>query len=430
MTLLTFLAPALADPSAYTLAAVEAYPVDTRPAAARIADVNGDGALDVVVASSETQVRSNELLVFPQLADGTLGTPTSFPFGGFGSVYALDVGDLDGDSVPDAVVTGWGTGTVAFYGDDHGAFDGPFSVDERDGLEVLLTDVDGDGDDDLVTVPNGEGLYVYTNDGAGGLTERMLSGSAYGVDMAHADVTGDDVADLVSAGPSWAWMVNVYAGRGDGTFDEMVSWSEGRPSLAGALATGDFDGDGAGDVAVAGDGNSPVSLYVFSSGGGAATELESYDIPSSMEAGDLDGDGDDDLVVAHHCSSVTVHLQEDDGLAPHVRYATPLHGELGEDSLAIGDVSGDGCADVVVADAEFGLLVLRGQRCGETIPPDPGDTGDTGDAAEDTATDTADTADTDTRHPVGSSEDCGCAAGGGAGLAWLGALAFLGRRRR
>lgn len=437
IVLLALVEPAFAGHrSAYTLRPPVTYPTDTMATAARLADITGDGALDVVVAAAGWDGPSNEVLVFPQLADGTLGEAVDFPFGGGSLVHALAVGDVDGDDADDVVVSPWLGGAYVFYGTGFGRIDGPYAVDSRESHDILAADLDGDGRADVVTV-SGEGIHTFEHVPGGTFTEGLVAAPSWGWELAYADVTGDGVADLVSAGSSWAWMLLVYAGRGDGTLDAPLTWTEGRSSLEGALATGDFDGDGATDVVVAGDGNRPVKLYVFPSGGGEPATLDSYDLPTSVEAGDLDGDGDDDLVVAHNgWGAVTVHLQEDGGLSAYALSYIPV-GELSQDAVAIGDVTGDGCADVVVADLLNGVHVLAGERCGETLPDEvPEDTGDSG-APDDTGADTA-AADTAAADTAGADPDpadpskgggCGCASDGAA-PAWLAGLALLAARRR
>jgi hypothetical protein len=435
--LLALTAPATAG-SAYTLADPVVYSVQARACAARIADVTGDGRDDVVVATSGRDL--SQILVYPQLADGTLGEPTSSTFaGGSTSVMALEVADLDGDGAPEVIVSGYMTGTDVFFGSQYGRLDGPYGLDARDALDVLATDVDADGDLDVVLAANGAGLHVLENDGAGEFAAREVAEENQSWELAHVDVTGDGVGDLVGAAITWDPMVEVREGRGDGTFAaEATSWAEGRPSLSGILAAGDFDGDGAAEVAVAGDGNRPVSLYVFQPGGEAVRTLTSYDIPATLDAGDLDGDGDLDLVVGHNgWGAVTLHLQEDDGLAALARYDTPVPSELGADGVALGDVTGDGCADVVVADSEQGLLVLVGDHCGETTEPvdTGGDTG--GPPAEDTATgdsgapaDTAqDTGDALVDLPIEADAPAACGCAAGPPPLGLALVALLGARR-
>lgn len=414
--------------SAYGLGAAVEYPMASGPEAVRVADINLDGRADVVVASVSKDGGSNEVSVFPQLADGSLGEPEAYAFGGLSVVEAFEVADLDRDGQYDVVVSAWNGGTVLFYGANFGRLDGPYGLDPGDAWKLVGGDIDSDGHTDLVA-GLGE-LYAFDNDGSGVFAPRALGLEGQGGDLAVADVTGDGLADIVGATIQATWMVAVYGGRGGGEFDEALAWTHGTEPLQGAVATGDFDASGTAGVAVLGSGNTPVSIYIFTDGGAATTVFSSYDLPAAVRSGDLDGNALADIVVGHHAwGDVSVHLQGAAGMGGAVAYPTPPNGELGRDSLALGDVTGDGCVDVVVADWVYGLLVLPGERCGEELPPDADGDGVTdeddvcpdaedpdqddadgdgiGDACDEAPADTADTGIADTVGVEGADSDTG-----------------------
>jgi hypothetical protein len=208
-------------------------------------------------------------------------------------------------------------------------------------------------------------------------------------------------------------------------------------------------------------------MYIFTDGGAATQVLSSYDLPTSVASEDLDGNGLADIVVGHNAwGEVSVHLQGAEGMGGAVAYPTPPNGQLGRDSLALGDVTGDGCVDVVVADWVYGLLVLPGERCGELLPPDAdgdgvpdedddcpdaedpdqddADSDGIGDACDEAPADTADTGPADSGGVDSSDADTGgrssntgcdggCAAPTGAAVddavLLLGMTALLRRRR-
>ncbi|MEM8558413.1 MAG: T9SS type A sorting domain-containing protein [Bacteroidota bacterium] len=118
---------------------------DVRGAA--IADVNGDTALDVAVASTSGQV-----LVF--LNDGSGGFSTVTVDASLGSAQDVAFGNVTGDANVDVVAVGQTDGIVAAYaGDGTGGFGSRVTISSSEvGVNNLAVgDIDQDGDDDIAT---------------------------------------------------------------------------------------------------------------------------------------------------------------------------------------------------------------------------------------------------------------------------------------
>jgi hypothetical protein len=78
---------------------------------------------------------------------------------------------------------------------------------------------------------------------------------------------------------------------------------------------------------------------------------------------DVDGDERSDIVVAHGgWNAVGVYRQSNTGrLADEQLFAVPYASHYGATGLAVGDVTGEGRSDVLVADYNHGLVMLPGR---------------------------------------------------------------------
>lgn len=113
-----------------------------------IADLNGDGKLDVV----NTNLFDNNISVLLNNGDGTLGVPRYFATGS--GAIAVALGDMNGDGLLDAAIADNNDGTASVLaGDGHGGFGAPKIV--ATGVfpfNVAVADLNNDGRADLSVV--------------------------------------------------------------------------------------------------------------------------------------------------------------------------------------------------------------------------------------------------------------------------------------
>ncbi len=140
-----------AGTSAYTRTELRSGGIS--PQALAVADLNGDGAPDLVVVNSQASGQSGTVVTFLNDGAGHFGAPAAVHRRGRETPRALCVGDVDGDPFPDIAVASLGTNDVLILRGD-GA--GGWRRDERTfpvgqyPRTLACTDVDGDGKTDVV----------------------------------------------------------------------------------------------------------------------------------------------------------------------------------------------------------------------------------------------------------------------------------------
>src|SRR5262249_48663308 len=124
----------------------------------------------------------------------------------------------------------------------------------------------------------------------------------------------------------------------------------------GAVATGDFDGDGKLDVALANEVSNKASILFNNTATGyilgvfcAKTDLNGGNFPESVALGDFNQDGQIDLAVANfNGNTVSIFLGTGNGsFGAKTDFATGT----GPFAVALGDFNGDGRLDLVTANA-------------------------------------------------------------------------------
>ncbi|WDZ85791.1 FG-GAP repeat domain-containing protein [Micromonospora cathayae] len=361
-----------ATASGGTFAPAEYLPTgSTATNAVAVADVTGDGRQDIVVGVDAVDgTQTSSVLVFAQRADQGFAPPTRIvAHGGYNSDVRLAVADLDGDGRTDVALSS-SAGIDLLY-QRNGRLAAPVLVAGSGAADVSIADMNSDGRPDLVvSARHGEvrihpqsttrTFATYTS-----VTGPFIDGAPYSRVFA-ADLNGDarlDVAQFYGHG-TWVRLRRADGSYGPATTYRTPANSNGYHRLSSGAAVGDVTGDGRADLVTSVNGNMPdAAVQVFGQGGtglaATPTRYPAYEIPAGLAIGDLTGDGRADLVVAHHnWRTVSIHLQQPTGLLGG--YTTNTVDAVGaqQDALAIGDVTGDGKPDVVVVSYDK-VAVLR-----------------------------------------------------------------------
>ena len=349
-----------------------AFDTGSWPEAVAIGDVTGDGRNDVLLVTSFyfDDINDYKLFVFPQLPDGTLDAPVKYATAGTytGPPQTVTIGDVNGDGRNDVVVGNSGDAIGVFYQNPSGTLDAVSLHPTTDSHKIRIADLNHDGRLDIVGAGWGTGTVTVLLQQAGGTLASPVvytaPHSGYD-DLEVGDLNGDGWTDVaVMSGQVYATPnVSVLYQQPGGTLGGLASRSIGPSTLATAIGIGDVNGDGRRDL-LAGFYTPGHGLAVFRQDGSGVlpasptTTHATYDEPDSVEVADVSGDGAPDVLAAYS-TELGVALQAAALLGSESLEPMPYATHLNPHGLAVGDIDNDGKLDVVVANYNAGLVILR-----------------------------------------------------------------------
>ena len=345
------------------------------PQAVTVADFNGDGKLDLAVPVYSIFTSLADVSVLLGNGDGTFTAGPSVPATGQNANNAA-VADFNSDGNPDIALSLPDASEVqVLLGKGDGSFSAmpAISLPGSDVYSVATGDLNGDGKPDVIAASCATGsVFVLLGNGDGTFTQA--SNPAVGgcpSSVAVGDFNGDGIPDLAVAVDTDAngvpGSVTILLGKGDGTFmPGAQSPAAGDNPIY--IVTGDFNGDGILDLAVANlfaNTSSPGTVMVLLGNGdgtftpAAVSPVVGF-LPYSVAVGDFNGDGKADLVTSNAGSdTVTVLLGNGDGTFTVT--ANPKVGAT-PNFAAAGDFNGDGLSDLAAANNDaLSVSVLLAQ---------------------------------------------------------------------
>ena len=295
-----------------------------------LADLNGDGAVDLVVG--QTIMMSDSTPV-----TGPLGAANySIAAANFDNYWTSAViADFNANGFPDVITTSEGSTTIELYNSVGDGRLNRFELQARgQPSELVVGDFDGDLVNDLAFkeqgphgkvsagVETGDSLSIAFGNGFGGLSAPISMGRLARIERLAAgniaDVFADGISDLLalsSAETSSSRSIALLSGRSDRQLVSPFIFDADGSTAPTRAIVGEFTGDDHADIAVIGStrlaefGDGPVGnrLWIVPTTGEAAIDhsslIQSAEFNALASGGnallaslDLDGDGVDELI--------------------------------------------------------------------------------------------------------------------------------------
>lgn len=356
-----------------------------------LADINGNGKLDLVVGNSGISGTGAINTIHLDIADG-FSAENSVTFSQLVSeTTAVSFGFANDDDILDLAVANGGysgdTHNLIYYGTRSGdsvtfSDDNVLRLPETENsTDLAWGDVDGDGDLDLAVANYDGANRLYINDGGnlvaqppftfGTVVEDGETRFTLSNGVAWGDADGDGDLDLAVANEG---ELNYVYFNVNGRISDDLRLPFGSDTFSNDVDWGDINGDGLLDIAVA---NSVGANELYLNLGGSfalAWQSNDLDDTASFRFGDADNDGDLDLVAANRGGVNEVpSFPNKLYLNQNGRLQTALDNSLWNSTetlptldVAWGDVDQDGDFDLVFAN---GIKQFRGEQLrGSTSP--------------------------------------------------------------
>lgn len=320
-------------------------------------DIDGDGDKDVIFANGRHWPGQNR--VFINDGKGAFSVERNL-IDQKDKTYATPLADLDGDGDLDVVVGNDRQPSYVLLNDGKGKFKKSQQIGElAPTRSIALADIDKKNGIDILVTNRGEPNQILFNDGKANFKRSKQFGAKKDstIDVAIADLNGDGHNDLALANRDGQQNM-VYFGDGTGEFPKSVKYGSGTDETRG-VAVVDFDQDGKLDILNANIGE-PNAIYF---GDGKGRFERSVKFGGNARSYHLQcvrlkrGNKKLAIIVGNVGTQNAVYVQNDKGLFEKSLFGIkPTRFGFGQSaatySVAAADINGDGVIEIATANSD------------------------------------------------------------------------------
>ena len=338
------------------------------------ADLDGDGDLDVLAAA----FRDDAAYVIQNITqpgqDLAFADPIALPTELKGA-YAARPADVDGDGLLDVVAVSKINGTIVWFRNTSATGGFTFAeaqtiVDGLPGIEALaLDDIDADGDPDLLTADYRTDVVAWhentsASDSASFVTHVVDESATGAITVTSADLDSDGLRDMIAStaeNDRVVWYRQIPRDSADTSpprFEApaLISEDVDEPE---SIAAADVDQDGDLDVLTGSFRSGVVAWHENVGNGSFGTRhiitRDALEVLAVLPL-DFDGDGDLDIAIASQGNDTIVWYEN------AIRSISP--GSVSADSVAADSVAADSVAVTASPADSFGTPATQGEAPG------------------------------------------------------------------
>ena len=297
----------------------------------------------------------------------------------------VSVADLDGDGKLDLVIPNFGDASISILKNNSTSGAISFGAAQKIYTDsspriASIVDIDGDGKLDIAVVnEHASSISILRNTTSGTSISFATKVDVYTYssnprDLRFADFDGDGKTDFVTSdfGSGSITLFRNTSTTGSISLSYSTSiYTGGSPRSS---TIGDFDGDGKIDVAVANYSSSSVHIYKnqstsgsisFNSGSTISNIANAYGIT----AGDIDGDGKVDLAVAHNTTTGGFTVLKNASTTGAISFNSQAYYNASEGTsfVTIGDLDGDSSPELIASNYFVNVVSILSQGA-TTLP--------------------------------------------------------------